>query len=102
MFGLKNYGGFGNGKDYYIGISDQYPNVFEKIKYQAGVTLKVGDIISLEGSQKQYGHVAIVKSISGNSITILEQWNGSITVRENSFTITSSGQRRIIGIARPK
>lgn len=102
VFGLKNYGGFGNGKDYYIGVSDQYPNIFEKIKYQAGVTLKVGDIISLEGAQKQYGHVAIVKSISGNTITILEQWNGSMTVRENSFTITNNGQRKIIGIARPK
>lgn len=102
VFGHKNNGGFGNGNTYYIGISSSYPNTFEKIVYSLGVTLQPGDIISLEGAQKQWGHAAIVKSVSGNDITILEQWDGSGTVRTSTFTLTNSGNRRIIGIARPK
>lgn len=102
VFGHKNNGGFGNGNEYYIGITNAYPDTFQKIEYNSEVTLRTGDIISLEGASKQYGHAAIVKSVSGTSITILEQWNGSGTVRISTFTLTNSGKRRIIGIARPK
>lgn len=102
VFGLKNNGGFGNGNTYYIGVTNRYPDKFTKIVYSSGTQLQAGDIISLEGSQKQYGHAAIVKSVSGNNITILEQWDGSIYVIQDTFTLTTSGKRRIIGIARPK
>mgnify|MGYP003531955199 CR=1 FL=1 len=95
-------GGFGNGNTYYIGVTNRYPDKFTKIVYSSGTQLQAGDIISLEGSQKQYGHAAIVKSVSGNNITILEQWAGSIYVIQDTFTLTTSGKRRIIGIARPK
>ena len=102
VFGHKNNGGFGNGNEYYIGITSAYPDTFQKIQYSSEVTLRTGDIISLEGASKQYGHAAIVKSVEGTSITVLEQWDGSGTVRTSTFTLTNSGKRRIIGIARPK
>ena len=102
VFGITNNGGFGNGNEYYKGLSDAYPNKFDKIKFQTGVSLYPGDIISLEGNDKVNGHAAIVKSVNGNEITILEQWKGSSTVRESTFTLTNSGSRKILGIARPK
>ena len=102
VFGLNNNGGFGNGNVYYINVTNRYPDKFTKIVYSSGTQLQAGDIISLEGSQKQYGHAAIVKSVDGSNVTILEQWAGSGTVREATFTLTTSGKRRIIGIARPK
>lgn len=101
-YGITNNGGFGNGKDYYSGLASQYPNQFQKIDYTSGTQLQSGDIISLRGVQTQYGHVAIVKSVSGSSVTILEQWNGSGTVRESTFNLSDGGKRTIIGIARPK
>ena len=59
-------------------------------------------VISLEGNDKVNGHAAIVKSVNGNEITILEQWKGSSTVRESTFTLTNSGSRKILGNARSK
>ena len=102
VYGIKNNGGFGHAKDYYSGLASQYSNQFQEISYSSGTQLQAGDIISLRGVQTQYGHVAIVKSVSGNNITILEQWDGSVTVREDTFNINDGGERTIIGIARPK
>ena len=110
VFGLKNYGGFGNGKDYYIGVTNQYPNVFEKIEWQTGTILKPGDIVSMSSpSQPQYGHVVIIKAINGNKIQILDQWAGCGNVQDSEWTldgnvlIQRNGTRRTIyGIARPK
>lgn len=110
VFGLKNYGGFGNGKDYYIGVSNKYPNVFEKIEWQTGTILKTGDIVSMSSpSNPDSGHVVIIKAVNGNKIQILDQWAGCGNVQDSEWTldgnvlIQRNGTRRTIyGIARPK
>lgn len=110
VFGLKNYGGFGNGKDYYIGVTNQYPNVFEKIKWQTGTILKTGDIVSMSSpSDPDSGHVVIIKTVNGNKIQILDQWAGCGNVQDSEWKldgnvlIQRNGVRRTIyGIARPK
>jgi surface antigen len=73
---------------------------------------QVGDIISFRGSEKNkeaYGHAAIVTNVFGDQVTIAEQWKGSGTVIETTFTITgekasstSSSYYDIYGVARPK
>lgn len=100
--GIKNYGGYGNGNTYYSGVANAHPDKFSKITYTSGTTVKPGDIISLKGTQTQYGHAAVVKSVNGNNITIVEQWKGSGTVRESTFNVNDGGKRTILGIARPK
>lgn len=110
VFGLKNYGGFGNGKDYYIGVTNQYPDVFEKIEWQTGTILKIGDIVSMSSpSDPNSGHVVIIKAVNGNKIQILDQWAGCGNVQDSEWTldgnvlIQRNGTRRTIyGIARPK
>ncbi len=110
VFGLKNYGGFGNGKDYYVGVSNKYPNVFEKIEWQTGTILKTGDIVSMSSpSDPDSGHVVIIKAVNGNKIQILDQWAGCGNVQDSEWTldgnvlIQRNGTRRTIyGIARPK
>lgn len=110
VFGLKNYGGFGNGKDYYIGVSNKYPNVFEKIEWQTGTILKIGDIVSMSSPlDPDSGHVVIIKAVNGNKIQILDQWAGCGNVQDSEWTldgnvlIQRNGTRRTIyGIARPK
>jgi hypothetical protein len=105
----------GNGRDMYYTVPQKYPNQFERINYYNGFVPKKGDIISLRGSDdaKEYGHAAIVKSVSivdkSISVTILEQWKDSSTVRERTFTITgnvastnSASPNDIYGVARPK
>lgn len=105
VFGCNcHYLGLGNGNTLYLGIASQYPEKFTAIKYYEGFKPQVGDIISLYGSQKEYGHAAIVKSVSGNTYTIVEQWKNCGKVRERELTITgsSSSSNGIIGVARPK
>ena len=98
VFGAKR--GHGNGNKYAKNVSDAYP---EKFKYYQGsdTTPKAGDILSLYGNQPQYGHAAIVKNVIGDKVNILEQWKDSGTVRESSYELPGTGQRRLLGIARP-
>lgn len=92
----------GNGNQMYTMIPQAFPELFTSIKYSTGTQILPGDILSLRGVLVDYGHAAIVKSVSGNTVTILEQWSGAGTVQESSFTTSDGGKRTIIGIARPK
>jgi surface antigen len=110
--------GLGNGKDMYYMIPNAFPDTFEKIDYSDNFVPQVGDIISLRGSDKNktlYGHAAIVTSVSGNEVTIVDQWEdydgdaSNNKVREITFTITgniasanSDSFYDIYGVARPK
>ncbi len=112
VFGLKNWGGFGNGNDYYIGVSNAYPKVFEKIKWQTGTKLKIGDIVSTSSPFSKFGHVVIIKNVNGNKIRILDQGDGSKVVNDATWTLDGNKfkyisknkqiEREIYGIARPK
>ena len=99
----------GNGMDMWYTIPEKWPEAFSQISYSSPASIQSGDIISLSSpSQPAYGHAAVVKSVSGNSIVILEQWKGSNTVRVTSGTISgktinfSSQSRTIYGMARHK
>ena len=110
VFGHKNSGGFGHGKDYYNGVATLYPNTFEAIKWSNGEMLQYGDIVSMSSPrQPAYGHVVIIKSVSGNSIQVLDQYNGSGNVLDRTWTLSGDNLiepngtvRELIGIARPK
>ena len=95
---------FGHGKEVYKKVPNHYPERFVQIDYFEGFKPKAGDIISMVGSSTQYGHVALVEKVSGNQVTIAEQWTESRTVRRATFTITNNkkNQRYIYGVARPK
>ena len=93
----------GNGKDVYKNVPTQYPDYFTKYDFKSGFILKVGDIISFNGPSSS-GHVGIVYEISGNSITIIEQYNGSGGVVKNTKTVTGTTfgtYGSILGVARP-
>lgn len=94
-------GALGNGKDMYRKVPERFPQIFQSIKYSANLRLMPGDIISLRGSQLEYGHVGLVKSVNGNSYELLEQWAGSGTIRIATCNFPGSGNRTVIGVARP-
>ena len=100
VHGINNHGGFGNGNQYANNLVAKHPDKFKSVS--ASSTLRPGDIISLAGSNRDYGHAAIVKSVNGNQVTILEQWKGSGTVRETTFNVNTGGNRQILSVARPK
>lgn len=99
----------GNGMDMWHTIPEKWPEAFSQISYSSPASIQSGDIISLTSPSKPaYGHAAVVKSVSGNSIVILEQWQDSGTVRVTPGTISgktinfSSQSRTIYGMARHK
>ena len=91
----------GNGKEMYTKVPATFPNVFKSYKYSNTLKLLQGDIISLRGSNTTYGHVGLVKSVNGNSYQLLEQWDGSGTVRTATCNFPGSGNRAVLGVARP-
>ena len=110
---LDNYFGFsiknvamGNGNEFYKNVVSKFPGTFDRIDYYNGFTPLPGDIISYHSSSSpDYGHAAIVYSVSGNQYSIAEQWKGSGTVRSKTVTVAAGvyGQSyTIIGVARPK
>ncbi len=103
--GLNATSSYGNGNTYYSGIVNAFPNDFTKIPYYDGMTLQPGDIVSFEsGYHPQYGHAAVVYTVSGNTYTIVEQSTQSGTIKVSSHTIQKHvyGQNyTIIGVARP-
>lgn len=70
----------------------------------------VGDILSLTGNDKVNGHVVVVIGVSGNQITIAEQYRGTSIIRHSTLTwpgdflpsAKASNNRVIYGIARRK
>lgn len=101
VLGADQKGENGNGNAYAKNISNRFPDIFTYYDPSSNMP-KAGDIVSLVGSQTQYGHAALVKSTSGNTVNILEQWKGSGTVRDSSFEYPGTGKRKLLGIARPK
>ena len=91
----------GNGNQMYTKVPNTFPNVFKSYKYSNTLKLLPGDIISLRGSNTTYGHVGLVKSVNGNSYQLLEQWDGSGTVRTATCNFPGSGNRAVLGVARP-
>ena len=91
----------GDGKEMYEKVPNTFPNVFKSYKYSNTLKLLPGDIISLRGSNTTYGHVGLVKSVNGNSYQLLEQWDGSGTVRTATCNFPGSGNRAVLGVARP-
>ena len=89
-------------------VAKLYPNEFTFIPYFNGIVPQVGDIVSFHssGSSAQYGHVGIVnKSLTGGKFSIIDQWNGSGTVRTKELTVIAPKygvSNSLIGIARPK
>ena len=101
--------GYGHGKDLYSGIASAFPDLFEAIPWSSGVQPRSGDIMSTSSpSQPAYGHALIVKSVSGSSIGLLDQWSGIEKVRDKVWTLSGdtitlgSEVRTIYGLARPK
>jgi len=99
VLGAKQQGGNGNGNEYAQTIANRFPSVFTY--HNANETPQAGDIISLVGTQTQYGHAAVVKDVSNGQLTLLEQWAGSGDIKESTYSIPGSGKRKLLGIARP-
>ena len=110
--------GLGSGKDMYFMIPNAFPDAFEQVDFSDKFVPQVGDIISLRGSDKNkalHGHAAIVTNVSGDKVTIVDQWEdydgdaSNNKVREITFTVTGNGASAesddffdIYGVARPK
>ena len=94
--------GHGDGKDYAANIAKAYPKLFS-YKDPSTEAPRAGDIISLAGHRRQYGHAAIVHSTDKTSgkVNLLEQWSGSGHIKLGSFVYPGSGDRTLLGIARP-
>lgn len=108
VFGCdSHYKGIGNGNTLYKGIARQYSDKFTAIDYYDGFIPEPGDILSLLGSDKRYGHSVLVKSVNvqAGTMVVIEQWKGSKTVRERTIPIQgkdSGTKNGIIGCARAK
>jgi hypothetical protein len=94
----------GNGNQMYYMIPKKYPDLFEKINYSNNYVPQPGDILSLVGTQTQYGHAMIVKVVVGTTVYALEQWKGakSIVCSQFDYKNPKQNKRKIIGAARPK
>jgi signal peptidase I len=105
------------GRHNFMEYPRHHPDYFERIDYYDGFIPQRGDIISLRGSAsnaRAYGHVAIVRNVSGNTVTVVDQWRGSGTVHVQTFNLNNVGQAwttanaispsswDIYGVARPK
>lgn len=94
----------GNGNQMYYKIPQKYPDLFERINYSSTYVPRAGDILSLVGTQTQYGHAMVVKAVVGTTVYAIEQWKGAKSIICSKFDYKNPSQRKrkIIGAARPK
>lgn len=100
-FGLSSLVQLGDGAETYKGVVEKFPNWFIRLDAVGGtLTLQPGDIVSMRGSA---GHVALVKSVSGNTVVTADQGAGYDTVKSTTRTYptTSDNNSYLYGAARP-
>ncbi|WP_172209893.1 GBS Bsp-like repeat-containing protein, partial [Lactococcus hodotermopsidis] len=87
----------GGAKDY---ASQAVPNGYTRINYSSGFVAKTGDIVIWNGGGGGYGHVAIVYSVSGTSMVVLEQNPGAAKLTTvTNYNKPSNGQ--VTAVLRP-
>ena len=102
----------GNGNTAAYTMYTNHDDIFKNVTYTGYTCLQPGDVLSLSGPSAEWGHIGIVYSVSGNVVTLIEQWNsmgnlknGQQHVQNNSSstTFTYGGTNyTVTGLARPK
>jgi len=113
VFGITNVESLGDGKDVSKSVGTKYNDKFDYIEVTNNkVTLMAGDIVSgYIPNGRSEGHVMIVKSVSGDTISIIEYYSSSGEYKELSGVLheknltlagVNLGSYVLTGIARPK